>query len=1030
MIFRLIASEEPDVLIYNMASKTLEGRIPTHDVGVRYLALNKDNSLLAILDMNGSIKIHALETSLNFLQIPSLSSKATLSHHTSLVSKECVRSTCAVGCSLVWYDNGNYSSLIVPSTKGSIIVLEPKNHKNGSSEWSEKFLLGDSLKNIQHEKVDINLCTLSKDGHFLISVDVSGIMLLWKLNGNSLAQSVPLRRLTVSLNTPLFDVSWKANNDAKSIHLMLLTAQGYRTYSLQLTSEEAALLLQSTASVVVQEKQKDISDDDFLFAASQFDDSPVKTNAPEATKIATPLSADKPKSKKLQKAKKEVNFADDDDDDLLANDFSPQAKEKKSAPSVKHLFKDEAEEDDDDLVDDDEGSKKDMDDFLTTDYGEDAMIMEDDDIGGLDGGKGGSNAKVEELLSLSKSLRQQAQNQTKIQSSFQPSSTRIDDKSRRYLVWNQVGNITLREDPLENRVEIRFTNTATNKNETFPDRLGFVMGTLGEDGAAFASPPEDVDPNKEVLHRKGSVLLYHAFSGAHHLQGINETFRVTLGDGESIQALAVGKGFVAAATDKKLLRIFSSTGIELSVTWLRGPVVCMVALNNLLAVVYNAQLPLQETPQLALDFYEFDWLAGCRGSLLLSNLPVPLSNKATLEWIGFDCDNNLLTILDSQGMMSALLRCNGWQWMPILNIPEVRKSIDHKYWPIMIKNNKLVYVLLNGESKPAVYPQPVVSVKTFRAPLVHELNSKAINDQQKEKSTQWLWDEARTNHLEQTIQEKTQKLNGMMSEEIQELTMKLDEQLLETDKLVLKALQEACQSQQIPLALNLALKIRTTKVLEAGIKVANHFGRSAVAALLDGLLQQRQMIEQLQAQMAAGAMEDAPMNNGIAMSSQGYHMDADDYYQHAEEQEELEALEPSTQQLPPSYPHGRGEKRSLPEDETVSNNSLSKKVSLKSKTSMVTPDVRANAVSQGSAEERANKVLNMFAVNKTGETPVKRRIESLSDLKVSPSPKKASLNVSFSLFLFLLNLCSNINFFLFFLENKYFLTKCSYATIK
>ena len=74
--------------------------------------------------------------------------------------------------------------------------------------------------------------------------------------------------------------------------------------------------------------------------------------------------------------------------------------------------------------------------------------------------------------------------------------------------------------------------------------------------------------------------------------------------------------------------------------------------------------------------------------------------------------------MDSLGMVSALMNVASWQCIPVLDTFATRKSVDHIYWPIAVKNGRLVYALLNGELKPAVYPQPITSVKVFQMPIL------------------------------------------------------------------------------------------------------------------------------------------------------------------------------------------------------------------------------------------------------------------------------------------------------------------------
>jgi len=98
----------------------------------------------------------------------------------------------------------------------------------------------------------------------------------------------------------------------------------------------------------------------------------------------------------------------------------------------------------------------------------------------------------------------------------------------------------------------------------------------------------------------------------------------------------------------------------------------------------------------------------------------------------------------------------------------------------------------------------------------------------------------------------------------------------EADKAVLKALQDACQRQRIPLALSLALQIRTERVIETAITVANHFGRAVVAEALDTILEnKRALAAAVQAQQMQG--HDAAYVSGSQYSSSEYASEEQDY---------------------------------------------------------------------------------------------------------------------------------------------------------
>ena len=410
----------------------------------------------------------------------------------------------------------------------------------------------------------------------------------------------------------------------------------------------------------------------------------------------------------------------------------------------------------------------------------------------------------------------------------------------------------------------------------------------------------------------------------------------------------------------------------------------MSGLNAQLAVFYHAGNPIGDTFDIKVDIFSISWNHGCRTRCILKDQFVPLSRESSLEWVGFDVDQDLLLSLDSKGGLSCLLRSAGWQWIPLLDIHQVRKTIDHKYWPIMVKSKRLVFVLLNGENKPAVYPQPVVSMKTLRVPVSVARDGSDLNEAQREQAHQLIWDGARLTHLEDLGEELSSNLSSsslsLFANDVARLEQSLSEQQLVHDKAILAMLQDVCRSQKIPLALGLVLKIRTDKVLEAAIKVANHFGCRSVAEAIDGILQMRLAVHEQEQQqlMLAAHGEDTDRHassNYLYGDAEGYAFD--------------EQYEQQESQMPPI------------------NNTLTRKVSQRQQAaaSAPPPSVKSKApahpntvspfVDQNQVKQPAS--LNPFAVNKTGSTPMKRKneFETLQELKSSPSPmKKPTLNVS------------------------------------
>ena len=421
-----------------------------------------------------------------------------------------------------------------------------------------------------------------------------------------------------------------------------------------------------------------------------------------------------------------------------------------------------------------------------------------------------------------------------IQEPFQPSCTENDAKLRRYLVWNSVGFIRLDETPEndENRIEITFTDRGgRNKSFAFPDKLGFRIASLSNEGAFFATDIEEVaEDDVNYKNPAGSKLFYNAFPG--HLNGANDSFYLDLRTPKKALCVAVGAGWAAVATSKGLLRIFSSTGVQLHVYWLKGPAVTMVGSDSQLAVFYNAGQPVDGTSRINVELYSIFFDAPDQNRCVLADHSVPISSKGSLTWAGFEKEHKTLVIVDSKGMMSMLVKPMGWQWMPIYDIHEHRKSPDMEFWPIMVSNRNFIFILLNGETQPNVWPKPAETTRELRIPTASSGRGKDFKVID-EHSHSYLYAQALSAHAEKSKNDSVVSGERNHDDAMTEETLEAFQ--MQADKMVLIMLQTALKANQTAKAVDLSHKLRTDKGLAAGIQLANKYGKADVARLLESI---------------------------------------------------------------------------------------------------------------------------------------------------------------------------------------------------
>ena len=810
-----MASAEPNIKIHNVRENR-HYTVETNTKGVKTFALSHDNSLVCIVDLDGLVTIQVLGTTTGVYG-PIYVKNDAVKRVSGLVPMDLLRAGDGDGnkVQVSWSPRGHV--VAVPGGKCIHFVHVSAAEGPVEGHWKECFLTADPELDESHDADhDINMVAFSTCGMYLASADKSGAVVLWKVDAQSPENSKPVRKFRCAPSSPLRGMGWGLV--AGDNYLTVMTTQAWARIEDVIpaapapVAPAAAVAVDATSTTAVAAAAAaamDVVTDDGSTAAPAVEAvSEVDREGNSTAAIIEPETSKGTGGRLRKNDKAEDANADDDDEDGLFDDdvtLPVNGVDTTGGISVTAIKKGAMDLDEDDKEDDasyvDEAGQ---DDAHAPGLSEEAVLR----------------------------LVQEGRAALPTHPPFQPGSTRRDEKGRRYLAWNSIGNITSREENDSNRIEIRFANTMSqNKQEGFPDTDGYTMASLAYEGAIFASDPEIVEPDDPTPPR-GSVVHYHAFHG--FLGGANESFSYPLPSGEAVHCVAVGTGWCAVATSRGFLRVFSSTGVQVSITCLTGPVVCLCGYGTQLAVVYAVE----STSCLNVELLSVTpFSPGCSRSVV--EMALPLTAKSTLTWVGFDVDSQVLSTIDSAGMMRMLMRPFGWKWVPVLDIARVKKAPEHVYWPIMVKGSKLVYVLLNGESRPAIYPQPVTAIKALRVPIIESRAGKDRGEAANDRAHLHILETARASHWESLKVEAT--VFGLMPMDAtpEAFEKRIKDQENEADRTTVWMLQTACSLNRTSQALDLAHKIRTELGLKAAMMAANKFGRQQVAQRLQELLEQR-----------------------------------------------------------------------------------------------------------------------------------------------------------------------------------------------
>jgi chromosome transmission fidelity protein 4 len=909
-------------------------------MGVRTFALGNQSERIAIVTMSGHITIYDLVVERGSIGKTYVGSNLLCTKN-DLISKKLCRGDASTGCAISWNNHGN--QLAIPSSNGTVYVLYNKNSNGSSMEWEEAPLVSSSeeqtsVANLSHNGLDVAMTVFSPNGKYIASVDIEGNILIWDIDDDNVSHSNVIRKVKNADKIPLLDMQW--GQITGDNYIIATTTNKYSIFNGIIRIEIGYL----NPTVMITTTVKDTTKNASSTSADMTSSNDISTTTGASVKS----NAIQQKSyNRIRKSN--GGTADDEDDNINFND-DDDAQIKQFNQSIQDMEKLSSSKDENQSL-----RKSDNNRNKNTDKDNDVMLVDDDNEL--------HNVDSYEAENLAESF---------VQLPISLSSTTSDESNRRYLVWNGVGHITLTDDGVLARIDIKFSDlSGSNKNESWSDSNGFTRAALAYEGAAFSSPaevtdnkddPDDAMFSMNSKNTKGSVVHYKSFPQQSHLRGANESFTTTLPSGEDVTNICVGSGFIAVSTSKGFLRIFSSTGLQLSVTWLKGPVVCLVAANNSLSVVYNAATSMSVTAVLRADMYNITH----NSMISIADVAVPVSPGCTLAWATYSSDG-LLCTLDTNGILSMLLNIAGWQWVPVLDTTELQKTIYHVIWPVTVKSQGLCYVLLNGETKPRISPEPVVSTRPFKLPIVEVRDGKDKGAAVNERIRSYMWDSMICNHVESIRNDYyTKAIPFPDNLEPDDFDVYVKEKHVAADKKLLKMFHVACDSNRVGMAIDLMGRIKTEEGLQLGIIIANQTGRSALANNLESMLEERR-------RMIAMGMNSSQQNYSPDRNTQSQNNQHNNYDSHSG------AMSPTPNNEDIRH-DGRSSTTGRNMFESITQSSL-----YPTQDSAVAPITK-----------RPVAPVNKFAQSSVPSPQKKRKdvYETVRDLKGSPSPKKVSVSTN------------------------------------
>lgn len=345
----------------------------------------------------------------------------------------------------------------------------------------------------------------------------------------------------------------------------------------------------------------------------------------------------------------------------------------------------------------------------------------------------------------------------KQQVAFQPSSTPTH-LEHRYLVWNNIGIVTLHADGLDGAIDVEFHDASVHHSLHIPNYSNHTMASLSSSVLAMAS-------------ESSSKIVCIALSASG-----NREWSMQLPDCESVEAICATSKMVAAVSNLHFLRIFTIMGTQREVISIPGPVVCMAGYEDRILVCYHSAPSSLKQQNLQGMLLQTNGL-----KIKCQNITIPLTPERQLTWLGFsDCGSPVF--YDSMGLVQ-LFNLKSNCWFPVCDTMKQSSSVSNNYFLISLSERSQILqaVLCRGTSYPMTTPRPMVQELPLQLPLCDIESEKSALEDSLLRATIMSMDNA-----EKTVKETAIKLFAMACRsEIEVRAKELIETIACTDLLML-----------------------------------------------------------------------------------------------------------------------------------------------------------------------------------------------------------------------------------------------------
>lgn len=293
------------------------------------------------------------------------------------------------------------------------------------------------------------------------------------------------------------------------------------------------------------------------------------------------------------------------------------------------------------------------------------------------------------------------------QDSFQPGECEFHE-AQYYILYNQTAMVkrtAIGEEQYE--IDIEFHETNLHHSLHYGSFMStYSIAAASNDALLLASNGIDDEGPSKVM-----CVVISTFDST-------KEWSIDLPKEERVSALAAGIGFVAFATEKRNVHVFTTGGIQVGIFSIAGPICCLNAYDNILMVIYYAGRVAKNENYLQMKLIKLDLKGKGYKQSALVDQPVALNPGAEILWAGFT-DEGTPCIYGSDGVVRFLKTEWANSWIPVTDTKKQLKNFSDNYFIVGISElqSHIRCIFCKGRRSPTPLPKPIITTIPIQVPI-------------------------------------------------------------------------------------------------------------------------------------------------------------------------------------------------------------------------------------------------------------------------------------------------------------------------